>query len=459
MKFLNKFNIINFLVYFYLIFFLFLFSYTFYRAQIIHDGNQISYYLKYYLIFGFTIIVWLAVLFFTNVKIKKITIIIFSSIIFSLYFYETIRYFEKSILNSSLVKKLYKKKLHQINDKQKTKYEIIEELKLTSSINVVPSIFPKIFLENKFKNELKIFPLGGVSNATTVFCREGKDFSIYKSDRFGFNNADNLWDKKKINWFLVGDSFTQGSCVKQEENFSSQIGYITKENSISVGMSGNGPLTELASLKEYALFKKPKNILWLYFERNDLNDLKKEKFNKILIKYLENNFSQNLILKQNQVDKILFNQIKSAEENLKNNKINNNNNILNFNKIIRLKIVRDKMALDRGLIFDIDPLFEKIIINAQNLIKKWDGKLYFIYLPDKERYSSKNTKDETYLKKNHVIEIIENLNIPIIDIHDDFLAKANDPLGFYADRIYGHFSPDGYKKISQFIVSKIQNIE
>ena len=59
----------------------------------------------------------------------------------------------------------------------------------------------------------------------------------------------------------MGDSFTQGSCVKQEENFSSQIGYITKENSISVGMSGNGPLTELASLKEYALFKKPKNIL------------------------------------------------------------------------------------------------------------------------------------------------------------------------------------------------------
>ena len=49
----------------------------------------------------------------------------------------------------------------------------------------------------------------------------------------------------------MGDSFTQGSCVQQNENFASQIGSLTKQSAISVGMSGNGPLIELASLKEY----------------------------------------------------------------------------------------------------------------------------------------------------------------------------------------------------------------
>ena len=57
--------------------------------------------------------------------------------------------------------------------------------------------------------------------------------------------------------------------------------------------------------------------------------------------------------------------------------------------------MRDKTALDRGLNFDIDPLFEKIMIEAKNYVNKWDGKLYFVYLPDKERYSNKKIKDKT----------------------------------------------------------------
>ena len=42
---------------------------------------------------------------------------------------------------------------------------------------------------------------------------------------------------------------------------------------------------------------KVKNIFWIYFERNDLNDLKKEKKNKILIRYLEENFFSKLKIK------------------------------------------------------------------------------------------------------------------------------------------------------------------
>ena len=83
---------------------------------------------------------------------------------------------------------------------------------------------------------------------------------------------------------LLGDSFTQGSCVQPGEDISSQIRLLNKQNVISLGMSGNGPLLELASLKEYTFIKKPKNILWFYFERNDLEDLKSEKTSSILLK-------------------------------------------------------------------------------------------------------------------------------------------------------------------------------
>ena len=48
------------------------------------------------------------------------------------------------------------------------------------------------------------------------------------------------------------------------------------------------------------------------------------------------------------------------------------------------------MALDRGLDFGIDPLFKTIMLNAKDFISKFDAQLYFIYLPDKERYTNQN---------------------------------------------------------------------
>ena len=121
------------------------------------------------------------------------------------------------------------------------------------------------------------------------------------------------------------------------------------------------------------------------------------------------------------------------------------------------KILRDKLALDRGLDFGIDPLFKKIFINAKDFISSWDGRLYFIYLPEKERYTKKNIKHEKYLKKSQVIKIIDKLNIPIIDIHKEFFMKQADPLDFFSYRIYGHYNPVGYKKISEIIVKVVKS--
>ena len=224
-------------------------------------------------------------------------------------------------------------------------------------------------------------------------------------------------------------------------------------------MSGNGPLIELASLKEYSLKKKPKIVLWFYFERNDLEDLKSEKSNPILMKYLNEDFTQDLYSRQLEIDKklkiyIRFAEKESQKEIFVTKKVSEK--FLAYKKIIRLQILRDKMALDRGLDFGIDPLFEKIMIDAKDFVNSWDGKLYFVYLPDKERYINKRVKDDNYLKRSQIIELIDNLNIPLIDIHKEFFMNQTDPISFFAHRIYGHYSPDGYHKISRIIVKKIK---
>ena len=48
---------------------------------------------------------------------------------------------------------------------------------------------------------------------------------------------------------------------------------------INLGVSGDGPLTMLATLKEYVQFAKPRVVLWFFWEGNDLSDLQeREKF-------------------------------------------------------------------------------------------------------------------------------------------------------------------------------------
>ena len=362
MKLLKEFNLIRISVYLYLAIFIFLFCYTFYRAEFIHSGNQFSYYNKYYLIFGFGIFFWLIV-FLLKENRKLQIVILFTSLIFILYFYETIRFLAPAILKLDFIKSINKEtSIITSKSDEKSKYDIIEELKIRKNIDVVPSIFPKALIKKKWINEeMDIFPVGGVSNIVTVFCKEGKEFSVYKSDRYGFNNPDNIWDKEEVFWFLVGDSFTQGACVQQDEYFASRIGQLSKQSAISVGMSGNGPLIELASLKEYGLKIKPRVVLWFYFERNDLEDLKNEKTSSIFMKYLNENFSQNLYSKQIEIDKKLKIYIQLAENKLEEEEFETKVNLdkfLSFKKIIRLQIVRDKMALDRGLDYGIDQLFE-----------------------------------------------------------------------------------------------------
>ena len=456
MSFLKKSNFKNFLVYLYLTIFIYLFCYTLYRAEFVHSGNQFSYYYKYYLIFIFGIFFWILVLF----SKKNLQIVIIATILlFLLYFYEILNFFAPSILKLEIMKSINKETLIVSQLEEKSKYDVIQDLKKSKNIDVVPSIFPKVFVGEKLINDDKnIFPLGGVSSTTTVFCKEGEKFSIYKSDRHGFNNPDQEWDNEKIFWFLIGDSFAQGACVQPGDDFASKIRLLTNQSAVSLGMSGNGPLIELASLKEYSMKKKPKIVLWFYFERNDLEDLKNEKSNPILMNYLNEDFTQNLYSKQLKIDNKLKMHIKFAEREYKKEILKSDKNrekFLTFKKIIRLQILRDKTALDRGLNYRIDPLFEKIMVEAKKFVNNWNGRLYFVYLPDKERYANNRIKDINYLNRSQILESINNLNIPLIDIHEEFFIKQADPIGFFAQRIYGHYTSNGYEAISKIILNKI----
>ena len=76
---------------------------------------------------------------------------------------------------------------------------------------------------------------------------------------------------------LVGDSFAIGYCVERRSNIA---GILVSKGSYAINLGGgNGPLINFAVIKEYIELLKPKNIIWTYFEGNDLSDLKLKKNN------------------------------------------------------------------------------------------------------------------------------------------------------------------------------------
>ena len=289
--------------------------------------------------------------------------------------------------------------------------------------------------------------MGGISKAKTIYCNESRYYSIYQSDRYGFNNPDKEWDGKEIEYLLVGDSFTHGACVNRPHDVASVLRKYSKKNVLNLGYSGNGPLIEYATLREY-LTPNVKNVLWLYYEGNDLSELKSELENKILNKYLTNQkFKQDLKFRQNQIDKVLTDFVeREMEIERERERDIHNAKIVRF---IKLKNIRDSFTTYSPP--SPPPPELKIVLKLANeLVESYNQKLYFIYLPSFERYAQLLKIDFKQEVKNIVID----LGIEFIDIDEEVFKKEKNPLKLFPFEKNGHYTVEGYKKIALKIYEK-----
>ena len=164
----------------------FLIVYVFYKSEIYHDGNKRDYYQIYYILTSI-FLVFSIITFFTNAKIKEYLIIFSISLFFSFYLFEFYLFSKKDPKE-----KVYETQTGIKWDRRST-FEIYEDLKKISK-EFVPAVTPTNYSNVK----QNFFPLSGISKSKTIFCNENGYYSIYQSDRYGFNNPDTEWDKKEI---------------------------------------------------------------------------------------------------------------------------------------------------------------------------------------------------------------------------------------------------------------------
>jgi len=320
-----------------------------------------------------------------------------------------------------------------------------------------------------------IIPLSGPAKKKIIMCNEGGFWAQYQSDRYGFNNPDLIYDSKIFDFVLVGDSFTEGACVNENDTISANLRKISNKNVINIGRGGTAALSHLALLREYLPFET-KRIIWIYYE-NDIIDLEFEMQSKLLVEYLTNKkFSQELKGKQYLIDQINLEEhnklIKTLNKNDRVSSILRIYGTFNTDKFSYIKLYTLRNFLrerylenskikerEREEILKFDKNFhnfKKIIKNANELALNNNIKFYFVYLSSRPKYAAKYD-GENYKK---VINLIEEFNIPIIDMHK-FFKEHKDPLSMFPFRRQLHYNEIGYRfvanKIYQFVIEYEKN--
>ena len=446
----RKFDII--FLYFLFTISLFLLLYVIYKSELIHSGANRHFYFTYFIasIFSFFFYFFLFFLSTSNrIKIVKVfTVFAIVLYILEFYFYNS-EHFDKASLKKEFIES-------QVREKEiYSSGNFYDRRSFDFIFNDFKKSYPEVVFNNHIEyNNNNIFPLSGVSKTKTMFlCNENGYVPIYQSDRYGFNNEDFLWDTKDIDYLLLGDSFVHGKCVANNSNIQNILGTLSGKVVLNLGYTGNGPLTEYAALSEYIKLVKPKKILWFFYEGNDLLNLQQERQNEILKKYLAaGNYSQNLIYKQSDID--LIQRINDFEIIIKNHENSSKENSYNFFSFFKLENIR-RLTIQR-ILYIPPPVyaeFNNVAFLMKKISQENNSQLYFIYLPEYERYKSKLT-NSNFQNYNKVLDIIKNNNINLIDIKILF-EQEKDPLMYFPFRSYGHYNHEGYFKISNHILNMI----
>ena len=327
-------------------------------------------------------------------------------------------------------------------------------------IQAVPSLSTPDLLGENFRNkDATLLPLAGISNQTTVLCNGFDGPIMYNSDRHGFNNPTDYWHQKDVQYAVIGDSFVHGRCP-------AKVGIVEAfreayPDTLNLGLTGSGPLMELAILKEYLSTIKPPVVLWFYFEGNDLDDLLRESGHLQLKQYWGQDYSQGLMLKQKIIDRALKQYVDGLTH------VEKGGKEFSFWEVIKLNELRHRVfsvmnicPLDTSV--RAIPKFERLVVDMTQTVDSWGGDLYFIYLPTWERYSgtTDGCGEDRFLASSkqygEVLDILRSHDTEIIDIVRVFNSHP-DALALWPFRENGHYNAVGNQLVAETVISHITN--
>jgi hypothetical protein len=240
-------------------------------------------------------------------------------------------------------------------------------------------------------------------------------------------------------------------------------------------MGGNGPLLELATLKEYLPDLRPRIVLWQFFE-NDPADLRGESAIALLRRYLEEkDFRQGIPALQ---DAIAAEQRKAAPVLERSGRrwpkwlatagitrartplwiqdLITGQDQTRTARIVRLhgwnvslaRLVAPPAKVRAEVLQDV--LLERILREAHRTVASWGGELYLVYIPSYGLL--KDRGHETPPLRVPVLEMARSLGIPYVDLYPVLQAHPT-PLSSLFPYPHAHYNEEGYRVAAEGIVA------
>ena len=366
---------------------------------------------------------------------------------------------------------------------RRPKLKVIQDLR-KQNIAVYATVQPGFFLaEKKADGKLseilqignkRIFPLSNLSNSRLIFDRERGEWQYFVSDEYGFNNPKGLHNPGQVDIAIIGDSYAQGMGVGPNDNLA---GVMRKQfpRTITFGIQGTGPLSQLAIFREYVEPLKPKAVIWVYYEGSDMPDFLWELKYPELSVYLDDpKYRQNLRAIQPQIDEILklwlknreLSEFKEAKDKL--SKEEWVERVKKTLKLARMRILLGVQFSTKDYVIpcpprchflppeEPNPKLRMLLAQVQEKVKSWNGKLYFVSIPTRVRVRE-GVYNHNYDYSSHrdgQLKTVEDLNIPLIDLYPVLLSHP-DTMSLYRYRNWGHFNEAGYRFIAESILQTI----
>ncbi|MCE3222149.1 MAG: rane protein of unknown function [Nitrospira sp.] len=116
------------------------------------------------------------------------------------------------------------------------------------------------------------FVRGNIGEALCLPANPPVEFDL-RYDQHGFRNDE---DRDQADVVVIGDSYVESPMLPNSSLLTTGLSRSLGAPVVNMGISGYGPEQELVVLKRYALTLRPKTIVWLFFEGNDLLQLDPE---------------------------------------------------------------------------------------------------------------------------------------------------------------------------------------
>ena len=358
---------------------------------------------------------------------------------------------------------------------RRSRFDVIQDLR-RAGVDAVPQVEPNFFMRrrpdgswawNTNESDHRPYPLGGVSNKTVVFCNEIGPWAIYQSDEHGFRNRPGAWSPHSMQIAAIGDSIAHGACIPSDGHFMGLIQH-AEPWTLNLAITGMGPISELAVLKEYAQAARPKILLWMYSEATDVTDLAAEQNNPVLMQYLRPDFTQHLLSRQQEIDEEWTQLIEKAEAEIISSRRRRQQepHLTQIRMAIREVLLLPRLRQKLGLVYgrpdleeeipsETDPkllaMFERTLSEAKKITEGWGGSMYFVYLPEWVRYAHPAAAVKN---RELILQIVKRLGIHLIDVSTVF-ANQRDPLELFPFRGYGHYSEAGNQLVAKTILASI----